>query len=264
MFEKNNKDIDIRLIILLAEDEGDIKEILIEFIEEVLPTAEIETVFNGYLALEKIRRKKYDLLITDFQLPFVNGMELIRAIKSVDEKFRPDAAVLLSNYIGSGDPPPNINFVNYIPKNDYKEALRNYLLSRQKIKYSRVKKDKRLLEEMRSNDIRVNPPISDPVRIDITIDDQIEILRVKDISLNGVGVYLRKINQISIINKEIKCIIGLPGKPPFTVVGVFRHIGSSDQFYAGIEFTSISEKAKEMIREYIYSVIRDSESEALP
>lgn len=259
MFKGNNNDIDTKLIILLAENENDFRETLIEFIEKVLPTAEIDTVFNGYLALEKIRNKKYDLLITDFQLPFVNGMELIMALKSVDEKFRPDASVLLSNYIDPGDPVPNVNFVNYIPKNDYKDLLSNYLFSRQKLKQSRVKKDKRLLEEMRNNDVRVKSPSSKPIRVDITLDDQIEILRAKDISLHGIGVYLHKINQINIINKEIQCIISLPDRPPFTVIGVFRHIGSSDQFFAGIEFTSISEEAQEMIREYIYSVVKDLE-----
>jgi CheY-like chemotaxis protein len=42
----------------------------------------VATARNGREALESIRETKPDLVITDYQMPYLNGMELVEAIRS--------------------------------------------------------------------------------------------------------------------------------------------------------------------------------------
>ncbi|MFN3966729.1 MAG: HD domain-containing phosphohydrolase [Endomicrobiia bacterium] len=57
---------------------------LLEFARKVLTDAgyEIEVAKNGIEALQQARKQKFDLIITDLQMPVMSGEELIKAIKS--------------------------------------------------------------------------------------------------------------------------------------------------------------------------------------
>lgn len=46
---------------------------------------EIDTAANGKIALEKINEKEYDLILTDIQMPVLDGFELIKTIRGTDE-----------------------------------------------------------------------------------------------------------------------------------------------------------------------------------
>lgn len=46
---------------------------------------EIDTAANGKIALEKISQKDYDLILTDIQMPVLDGFELIKTIRGTDE-----------------------------------------------------------------------------------------------------------------------------------------------------------------------------------
>jgi signal transduction histidine kinase/FixJ family two-component response regulator len=46
---------------------------------------EIDTAANGKIALEKISQKEYDLILTDIQMPVLDGFELIKTIRDTDE-----------------------------------------------------------------------------------------------------------------------------------------------------------------------------------
>jgi len=46
---------------------------------------EIDTAANGKIALEKISQKYYDLILTDIQMPVLDGFELIKTIRGTDE-----------------------------------------------------------------------------------------------------------------------------------------------------------------------------------
>ncbi|MBF0363817.1 MAG: response regulator [Oligoflexia bacterium] len=256
--DDNDNSNNIKLSILLVEDDASILEILEDFILEIAKDIELDIASNGYLALEKIRQNKYDLLITDFDLPIVNGMDLLKALKSVNRDFQPKAVVLLSNYVGPGEPAPNLRFVNYIPKNDYQTLLKEYILTRIAIKRSRIEGNKQILEDMRSSGVRVTPDYSEPIRVDIIKDEQVDIVRAKDISLNGISLYVSAIDSTNIINTTLECIISLPRKKPFKVTATLKHIGSNDQYYLGLEFKKISEDAKEEIRKYIFKRLQES------
>ena len=70
--------------ILIVEDEVSIREILKEFLIDL--GAEIHEAEDGAVGYLKYKKVKYDLLIIDVTMPKVSGPELIRNIRSVDQK----------------------------------------------------------------------------------------------------------------------------------------------------------------------------------
>jgi CheY-like chemotaxis protein len=68
-----------RPTILVVEDDEDMRELLRDYLE---PTFAVVGAVDGKAALDLLRRQHIDLVITDFHMPNVNGLELIRAIRS--------------------------------------------------------------------------------------------------------------------------------------------------------------------------------------
>jgi DNA-binding NtrC family response regulator len=77
--------------ILIVDDEYLIADILGFALEDAGYL--VEKVSNGLKALEALKEKRVDLVITDFMMPVKNGEELLRAIR--DELLLPDLPVIL-------------------------------------------------------------------------------------------------------------------------------------------------------------------------
>src|SRR5436190_19845267 len=56
----------------------------------------ITTATHGEEALEVFTKGKFDLIVTDFKMPKMNGIELIRRVRPVDETV---AIVLISGFV---------------------------------------------------------------------------------------------------------------------------------------------------------------------
>jgi two-component system chemotaxis response regulator CheY len=67
--------------ILIAEDSPAMRSLLISTIE-TLGGFEIVEATNGFDALRLLPREKVDLVITDINMPDINGLELIRYIRA--------------------------------------------------------------------------------------------------------------------------------------------------------------------------------------
>lgn len=68
--------------ILLVDDEEGVLNATAEFFKNFFD--DVDLAENGQTALEKITKTgPYDILITDLQMPVMNGIELIRATKSL-------------------------------------------------------------------------------------------------------------------------------------------------------------------------------------
>ncbi len=69
---------------LIVDDEPQALELVSELLPTFLPNIifDIQTAENGQQALELLSSENYDLLITDYTMPEVNGLELIKAIKA--------------------------------------------------------------------------------------------------------------------------------------------------------------------------------------
>jgi len=66
--------------ILIADDEPVMQDLMASALE--IFGYKIDVVKNGLEAMDRIKRVSYDLLITDYVMPKMNGLELSRWVKS--------------------------------------------------------------------------------------------------------------------------------------------------------------------------------------
>jgi CheY-like chemotaxis protein len=58
----------------------------------------VTTATNGEEAFEAFSKYKFDLLVTDFKMPKMNGVELIRTVRPLDPQLR---VILLSGFVNA-------------------------------------------------------------------------------------------------------------------------------------------------------------------
>jgi DNA-binding NtrC family response regulator len=73
--------------ILIVDDE----EIIRDFLSEVLEDYDITVACDGDEAIEKLKKRRYDLVITDLRMPKVSGEEVVRVAKELS----PDTKVIV-------------------------------------------------------------------------------------------------------------------------------------------------------------------------
>ena len=69
--------------IVIADDEDDVREFLLRAVRRYAPEAEVTGVGNGAAALEVMRQRGCDLLITDHRMPLMTGLELLQAVRTL-------------------------------------------------------------------------------------------------------------------------------------------------------------------------------------
>jgi CheY-like chemotaxis protein len=84
--------------IVVAEDEFLIADMLVVSLEDA--GYEVRSAANGAYALDLIREERPDLLITDFMMPIMTGLELAEVIKA-DADLQDLPIVLVSGAQGS-------------------------------------------------------------------------------------------------------------------------------------------------------------------
>lgn len=70
------------LSILIVDDEEKIRNGTSVFMKKFFKNVDIAE--NGETALEMFKNKQYDVLLTDVQMPILNGWDLIKSIKDLD------------------------------------------------------------------------------------------------------------------------------------------------------------------------------------
>lgn len=73
--------------ILIVDDE----EIIRDFLSEVLEDYEISLACDGDEAIEKLKERSFDLVITDLRMPKVPGEEVVKAARDL----RPETKVIV-------------------------------------------------------------------------------------------------------------------------------------------------------------------------
>src|SRR5437773_1914908 len=71
---------DLMMRVLLVEDSAAMRSFVAATLEQV-GTYDVTTVPNAFEALKLLPRSRFDLIITDINMPDINGLELIRFIR---------------------------------------------------------------------------------------------------------------------------------------------------------------------------------------
>ncbi len=69
--------------ILVVDDEIEIREILKDLIEDL---GEVVCVENGTVAVRKLKEASFDLVVTDYDMPALNGLQLLKTINELGVK----------------------------------------------------------------------------------------------------------------------------------------------------------------------------------
>lgn len=69
-------------LVLIVDEAESIRFIIAETLRPL--GYEIDTAENGEAALQKVESKNYNLIITDYTVPKINGLELTRRINKID------------------------------------------------------------------------------------------------------------------------------------------------------------------------------------
>ncbi len=83
--------------ILIIEDEASIRRVLVKILSEEDKSHEIFEAENGLIALNKIKKENYDLILCDIKMPKIDGMEVLEFTK----KIKPEIPVVMIS--GHGD-----------------------------------------------------------------------------------------------------------------------------------------------------------------
>jgi len=72
------------LKVLYTEDEYKMREITGDFLHKFFTL--VDTAIDGQNGLEKFKNTKYDIVITDILMPNMDGVEMLKKMKEIDNK----------------------------------------------------------------------------------------------------------------------------------------------------------------------------------
>ena len=81
--------------ILIVEDSPTMRALLVSALEALDRPVKITEVASGFEALRELPRVAYDLILTDINMPDINGLELVSFVKNNDA-FRSITLVIVS------------------------------------------------------------------------------------------------------------------------------------------------------------------------
>lgn len=85
--------------ILIVDDDPNVATVLAESLTRPGGEYVVETANGGEAALQKVKDKKYTLIITDYMMPDMDGLNLAQSVR----KLSPDTRVVLMTAYGSSD-----------------------------------------------------------------------------------------------------------------------------------------------------------------
>ncbi len=81
--------------ILVVEDSATMRALIASTLEEIEAPVKITEAASGFEALRLLPRASYDLIVTDINMPDVNGLELISFVKN-DPAYREIPLIIVS------------------------------------------------------------------------------------------------------------------------------------------------------------------------
>ena len=81
--------------ILIVEDSSTMRAMLASALEELPEPVKVTAVSSGFEALRELPRASYDLIVTDINMPDINGLELVSFVRR-SEAYRSIPLVIVS------------------------------------------------------------------------------------------------------------------------------------------------------------------------
>ena len=81
--------------ILIVEDSPTMRALLVSALEDLEGPLKITEVESGFEALRQLPRESYDLILTDINMPDINGLELVSFVKT-NEAYRSIPLIIVS------------------------------------------------------------------------------------------------------------------------------------------------------------------------
>ncbi len=81
--------------ILIVEDSSTMRAMLASALEELPDPVKLTAVSSGFEALRELPRASYDLIVTDINMPDINGLELVSFVRR-SEAYRSIPLVIVS------------------------------------------------------------------------------------------------------------------------------------------------------------------------
>lgn len=129
--------------LLLVDDEPDMLKLLSMIIKEKTPY-EVVTTNNPLEALEFAKKGGFDLVISDLKMPGLDGIELIEAVKKIDEDI-PIIIITAYGTVESASESMNKGGFDFITKPFRKEQI---LFTIDKaIKWLKLQRENKMLKE---------------------------------------------------------------------------------------------------------------------
>lgn len=117
--------------VLVAEDDELNRMVIKEMLSIVLPDIEVEIVADGMKAYEKLKENRYDLILTDIDMPELNGRELLKKVKGELNLDTPLVSVTAFAVTGDKERLMMEGFDDYLSKpidmNKLEEVVKKYL-----------------------------------------------------------------------------------------------------------------------------------------
>ena len=81
--------------ILIVEDSATMRSLIVSCLEDLGEPVKITEASSGFEALRYLPRDTFDLVVTDINMPDINGLELVSFVKN-NEKYRSIPLVIVS------------------------------------------------------------------------------------------------------------------------------------------------------------------------
>ena len=84
--------------VLVIDDEETVRTALMASIE-TFDGFEVDTAEDGEIGLEMISGERYDVVLVDLMMPVMDGFEVLRQLRDMDDDSRPDRVILVSGMV---------------------------------------------------------------------------------------------------------------------------------------------------------------------
>lgn len=101
---------------MIVDDEVELVNSLSRIFKLEFPDAQIDQAFDGQQALSQLIQNKYDLLITDLNMPKLEGNDLIGKLVRDHHDYYPAAIIVISGYINLAGEKKVIENIHFIQK----------------------------------------------------------------------------------------------------------------------------------------------------